>query len=116
MFCWNAKMALREMRTKWNNKIQFDTTHFVCTTPAATPNCVQATRNSRAGPGVKYQRALSLNFSDNLKFLLPATAIVTCACNQKPQLRIQRIRASQHQDHRVDKLTLRERTLFLPGS
>ncbi|KAF8217902.1 hypothetical protein K438DRAFT_2006883 [Mycena galopus ATCC 62051] len=62
----NAKMALREMKAKWSDKIQIDTTHFVCTTPAA------ATANPAAGPGgsptrspiapgVEYQRALQLS-------------------------------------------------------
>ncbi|KAF9061597.1 hypothetical protein BDP27DRAFT_1394210 [Rhodocollybia butyracea] len=57
----NAKMALREMRAKWSDKIQIDTTHFVCTTPAATPNGAQATGSASAAPGVEYQRALQLS-------------------------------------------------------
>lgn len=51
----HAKVALREMRARWSDRIQIDTTHFVCTTPAAegaSPN---------AGPGVEYQRALQLS-------------------------------------------------------
>ena len=48
-----AKSALREMRAKWSDKIQIDTTHFVCTTPAGPGNS--------AGPGVEYQRALQLS-------------------------------------------------------
>ncbi|GAV99624.1 chitin biosynthesis protein [Lentinula edodes] len=57
----NAKMALREMNAKWSDKIQIDTTHFVCTTPAATPNGAQASGNSTGAPGVEYQRALQLS-------------------------------------------------------
>jgi hypothetical protein len=57
----NAKLALREMRAKWSDKIQIDTTHFVCTTPAATPNGAQATGNVGGAPGVEYQRALQLS-------------------------------------------------------
>ncbi|KIK66655.1 hypothetical protein GYMLUDRAFT_909467 [Collybiopsis luxurians FD-317 M1] len=57
----NAKMALREMRAKWSDKIQIDTTHFVCTTPAATPNGAQASGNAGSAPGVEYQRALQLS-------------------------------------------------------
>ncbi|TFY52929.1 hypothetical protein EVJ58_g9738, partial [Rhodofomes roseus] len=34
----NSKMALQEMGAKWSDKIEIDTTHFVCTTPAATPS------------------------------------------------------------------------------
>lgn len=48
-----AKSALREMRAKWSDKIQIDTTHFVCTTPAGPGNST--------GPGVEYQRALQLS-------------------------------------------------------
>lgn len=53
----NAKTALGEMRAKWSDKIQIDTTHFVCTTPAATSAAGQAT----GGAGVEYQRALQLS-------------------------------------------------------
>lgn len=57
----NAKMALQEMRAKWSDKIQIDTTHFVCTTPAAIPPAAQATGNATTTPGVEYQRALQLS-------------------------------------------------------
>lgn len=57
----NAKLALREMRAKWSDKIQIDTTHFVCTTPAATLSGAQATGNRADAPGVEYQRALQLS-------------------------------------------------------
>lgn len=52
-----AKLVLREMRAKWSDKIQIDTTHFVCTTPAATPASGQAT----GGPSVEYQKALQMS-------------------------------------------------------
>ncbi|KAH6912482.1 fibronectin type III/BRCA1 domain-containing protein [Coprinopsis sp. MPI-PUGE-AT-0042] len=57
----NAKMALGEMGAKWSDKIQIDTTHFVCTTPAATPAGAQATGSAGGAPGVEYQRALQLS-------------------------------------------------------
>ncbi|KAF8638089.1 hypothetical protein AX17_002450 [Amanita inopinata Kibby_2008] len=57
----NSKLALREMRAKWSDKIQIDTTHFVCTTPAATPSGAQATGNAGSAPGIEYQRALQLS-------------------------------------------------------
>lgn len=57
----NAKLALREMKAKWSDKIQIDTTHFVCTTPAATPSGAQATGGVSLAPGVEYQRALQLS-------------------------------------------------------
>jgi chitin biosynthesis protein CHS5 len=57
----NAKVALKEMRAKWSDKIQIDTTHFVCTTPAATPGGAQATGGPVSAPGVEYQRALQLS-------------------------------------------------------
>ncbi|KZT29558.1 hypothetical protein NEOLEDRAFT_1085576 [Neolentinus lepideus HHB14362 ss-1] len=57
----NAKMALREMNAKWSDKIQIDTTHFVCTTPAATPNGAEASGSISSAPGVEYQRALQLS-------------------------------------------------------
>ena len=53
----NAKAALKEMRAKWSDKIQIDTTHFVCTTPAST----SATGQTSGGAGVEYQRALQLS-------------------------------------------------------
>ncbi|KAI0759265.1 hypothetical protein BD413DRAFT_287637 [Trametes elegans] len=57
----NAKTALRDMGAKWSDKIQIDTTHFVCTTPAATPSSAQATGSVITGPGVEYQKALQLS-------------------------------------------------------
>ncbi|KAG1823977.1 uncharacterized protein BJ212DRAFT_1327525 [Suillus subaureus] len=57
----NAKLALKEMRAKWSDKIQIDTTHFVCTTPAVTPSGAQATGGVSAAPGAEYQRALQLS-------------------------------------------------------
>ncbi|KAG5644803.1 hypothetical protein DXG03_007625 [Asterophora parasitica] len=57
----NAKLALREMKAKWSEKIQIDTTHFVCTTPAATPSGAQVTGGASSAPGVEYQRALQLS-------------------------------------------------------
>ncbi|PFH49001.1 hypothetical protein AMATHDRAFT_81537 [Amanita thiersii Skay4041] len=57
----NAKMALQEMKAKWSDKIQIDTTHFVCTTPAATASGAQVAGNAGTVPGVEYQRALQLS-------------------------------------------------------
>jgi len=57
----NAKLALREMGAKWSDKIQIDTSHFVCTTPAATPTGAAATGGLSGAPGVQYQRALQLS-------------------------------------------------------
>ncbi|KAF9226926.1 hypothetical protein BS17DRAFT_814829 [Gyrodon lividus] len=58
----DAKVALREMRAKYSDKIQIDTTHFVCTTPAMTPTGANASGgNVSGGPGVEYQRALQLS-------------------------------------------------------
>lgn len=57
----NAKMALEEMNAKWSDKIQIDTTHFVCTTPAATPTGAMAHGSPSGAPGVEYQRALQLS-------------------------------------------------------
>ncbi|KAG8968317.1 Chitin synthase, class 5 [Tulasnella sp. 419] len=54
----NAKLALEDMKAKWSDKVQIDTTHFVCTTPAATPSGAQATGNVSNAPGVEYQKAL----------------------------------------------------------
>jgi len=57
----NAKLALRDMKARWSEKIQIDTTHFVCTTPAVTPDGAQAAGNASGAPGVEYQRALQLS-------------------------------------------------------
>lgn len=61
MLLETAKMALREMGAKWSDKIQIDTTHFVCTTPAATPTGASATGSISSAPGVEYQKALQLS-------------------------------------------------------
>jgi len=57
----NAKLALGEMGAKWSDVIQIDTTHFVCTTPAATPSGAQVTGSASSAPGVEYQKALQLS-------------------------------------------------------
>ncbi|KIK17919.1 hypothetical protein PISMIDRAFT_684693 [Pisolithus microcarpus 441] len=58
----DAKSALRDMKAKWSDKIQIDTTHFVCTTPAMTPSGAKASGGSVAGgPGIEYQKALQLS-------------------------------------------------------
>jgi len=59
-----AEAALEEMGAGWSNKIQIDTTHFVCTTPTATTTAGQAGGGGTvgiSGPGVEYQRALQLS-------------------------------------------------------
>ncbi|KAI6152523.1 hypothetical protein BKA82DRAFT_4111899 [Pisolithus tinctorius] len=58
----DAKSALHEMKAKWSDKIQIDTTHFVCTTPAMTRRGPkQVGGNVPGGPGVEYQKALQLS-------------------------------------------------------
>ncbi|KAG9039557.1 Chitin synthase, class 5 [Tulasnella sp. JGI-2019a] len=54
----NAKLALQDMKAKWSDKVQIDTTHFVCTTPAATPQGAGTTGGTSDAPGVEYQKAL----------------------------------------------------------
>ncbi|KIY44269.1 hypothetical protein FISHEDRAFT_78176 [Fistulina hepatica ATCC 64428] len=46
----NAKDALVQMGAKWSDKIQIDTTHFVCTTPAMTPSGAEAGGNTPQSP------------------------------------------------------------------
>lgn len=55
----DAKFALEAMKAKWSEKIQIDTTHFVCTTPAAVGP--DGKTKEGQGPGVEYQRALQLS-------------------------------------------------------
>ena len=63
----NAKLALGEMGAKWSDKIQIDTTHFVCTTPAAAPGSASVNQSQNgsvsmsSAPGVEYQKALQLS-------------------------------------------------------
>ena len=58
-----AEAAVEEMGGGWSNKIQIDTTHFVCTSPTATAATAQAGGGNvgLSGPGVEYQRALQLS-------------------------------------------------------
>jgi len=56
-----AKESLTRMRAKWSEKIQIDTTHFVCTTPAAVPPPGRPQGYANNPPGVEYQRALQLS-------------------------------------------------------
>jgi hypothetical protein len=58
----DIKTALKEMRAKWSDRIQIDTTHFVCTTPAMTPMGANASgSNVLGGSGVESQQALQLS-------------------------------------------------------
>ncbi|KAG0151614.1 hypothetical protein CROQUDRAFT_651027 [Cronartium quercuum f. sp. fusiforme G11] len=54
-----SKDALEEMGGRWTEKIQIDTTHFVCTAPHH-PNQARASQAS-AFPSLEYQRALQLS-------------------------------------------------------
>lgn len=54
----NAKLALNEMKARWSDRVQIDTTHFVCNTPAATPMGASAVGGVTQPPGVEYQKAL----------------------------------------------------------
>lgn len=74
----NAKMALREMGAKWSDKIQIDTTHFVCTTPAATPTGAEATGGLAGAPGVEYQKALQMSIP-----VVQPTWILACHSEKK---------------------------------
>ncbi|EKM60050.1 uncharacterized protein PHACADRAFT_170628 [Phanerochaete carnosa HHB-10118-sp] len=56
-----AKAALTDLGGKWSDRIQIDTTHFVCTTPAATPSGAEATGGASNAPGIEYQKALQLS-------------------------------------------------------
>ena len=56
-----AKLTLQEMQAKWSDRIQIDTTHFVCTSPAAIPTGAQTSGSIASAPGVEYQRALQLS-------------------------------------------------------
>ncbi|KAF9034110.1 hypothetical protein BJ165DRAFT_1514066 [Panaeolus papilionaceus] len=57
----NAKEALHAMGAKWTDNIQIDTSHFVCTTPAAIPVGSNIPASASQAPGVMYQRALQLS-------------------------------------------------------
>ncbi|PPQ80759.1 hypothetical protein CVT24_011300 [Panaeolus cyanescens] len=61
MLLENAKEALHVMGAKWTDNIQIDTSHFVCTTPAAIPVGSNIPASASQAPGVMYQRALQLS-------------------------------------------------------
>lgn len=52
--------CLKRMGAKWSEKIEIDTTHFVCETPASASSAGGGGRGGGA-PGVEYQRALQLS-------------------------------------------------------
>lgn len=73
-----AKLALKEMGAKWSDKIQIDTTHFVCTTPGATPQASQVTGSATSQPGVEYQKALQLSIP-----VVQPQWVIACANDKK---------------------------------
>lgn len=85
----NAKLALRDMQAKWSDKIQIDTTHFVCTTPAAIPSGSQSSSNLSGGPGVEYQRALQLS----IPIVQPHWIL---ACNTEKKCAFHHVRQARH--------------------
>ncbi|KAI0337962.1 hypothetical protein BDW22DRAFT_1314374, partial [Trametopsis cervina] len=74
----DAKLALSDMGAKWSEKIQIDTTHFVCTTPAATPAGADATGSLANAPGVEYQKALQMSIP-----VVQPTWILACQAERK---------------------------------
>lgn len=59
-----AKEALTQMRARWSNRIQIETTHFVCThssgaAPAVTPP--DDSPHEAPDPGMEFQRATQLS-------------------------------------------------------
>lgn len=51
----DVKDLIGKMGGKWSERIEIDTTHFVCETPATAKSA------GGGGPGVEYQRALQLS-------------------------------------------------------
>ena len=51
----STEATSEEMSAGWSDKIQIDTTHFVCAKPAATPTATQAggVTAGASGPGVE---------------------------------------------------------------
>lgn len=74
----SAQAALQQMGAKWSDRIQIDTTHFVCTTPAATPNGAEATGSMTSAPGVEYQKALQASIP-----VVQPTWILACHSERK---------------------------------
>ncbi|KAI0690266.1 hypothetical protein BC835DRAFT_1365423 [Cytidiella melzeri] len=74
----NAKTALRDMGAKWSDKIQIDTTHFVCTTPATTPAGADVTGSLANAPGVEYQKALQMSIP-----VVQPTWVLACHSERK---------------------------------
>ncbi|EJD40373.1 hypothetical protein AURDEDRAFT_115879 [Auricularia subglabra TFB-10046 SS5] len=89
-----AKESLTNMRAKWSDKIQIDTTHFVCTTPAAVPPPGRPMGYLNNPPGVEYQRALQLSIPvvqphwilacDSEKKMVPTAAYYLGMTVQRP--------------------------------
>ncbi|KZV92767.1 hypothetical protein EXIGLDRAFT_749490 [Exidia glandulosa HHB12029] len=90
-----AKESLANMKAKWSDKIQIDTTHFVCTTPAAVPPPGRPMGYLNNPPGVEYQRALQLSIPvvqphwiiacDNEKKMVPTASYYLGMTVSRPQ-------------------------------
>ena len=57
-----AKQALDKMKARWSNRIQIETTHFVCTQASTgLPESASAGTSDEPNPVVEFQRALQLS-------------------------------------------------------
>jgi chitin biosynthesis protein CHS5 len=56
----HTKATLEELGAKWADKMEIDTTHFVCTTPAATLDGAQVSGSNIKELGSLYEQALKL--------------------------------------------------------
>lgn len=55
------KRALDSMGAKWSEKIQIDTTHFVCTTSLSLTAVARGGGSAAEESGVEYQKAIQLS-------------------------------------------------------
>ncbi|WAQ85202.1 hypothetical protein PtA15_5A776 [Puccinia triticina] len=56
-----AKEAIQQLDGRWSDKIQIDTTHFVCTMPYQAQHGPNKTAQPNTFPSLEYQRALQLS-------------------------------------------------------
>ncbi|KAI8461766.1 hypothetical protein BY996DRAFT_6408408 [Phakopsora pachyrhizi] len=73
-----ARLAVEKLNARWTEKIQIDTTHFVCTMPHNPQQNTDKSTQPNSFPSLEYQRALQLSIP-----IVQPTWLLACLTERK---------------------------------